>query len=712
MAVEYRDDTPFVGDNHTPTELANAIRTKKYGKDVREPIAQLADKLSNAVLGQNIGSVVATPTKVFDTLSDLKKAYPNGADGVMVTVDNGHKYFYQKNNWVDGGAYQASSSTTDGVKAQTSYLFPDYANGSNISISQKLSVYTFNFTGNRYISIYNDDSQRYVKSVYIQVNPTLQLTESSALVYNTTTNSVTVQAWTNDKFPNNLIILALNYYGTLYGQWATFFDRTPDSIKSTAGLFEAFPTVGNDIEITRADDGQHINIKFIAKNTNKNFSILNTNLIGNVTDTGIVDGTIYTLDNFDYLIFNFDSNAIEKYPYDHYTKYVLNKSKHKILIYNYYGYAYGDWAKYQLQKQKIDNIQNTVSLLSNGIPPKYYFDNNYLQNKIKEINDVNSFVNGVSFFFITDPHFYSNAGNSDKLINYIQGETGIELTLHGGDMVRAYGSIDDIKSDILSWNHWKGHASKAVLSVPGNHDFTIRKSVHEIIGYTLSNGYKYNAITRHEEMLPNVVLAGAGKNYWYADNKQQKTRFIGLDVFEMRNGNAKTGWEDNYGSKTEQLKWLANVALKVEDDWKIIVMQHCPIDPNMEGVIPQVSPVWNILSAYQNKNKVTITNVVDDTTSFDVDFTQSKGKIILNLSGHQHVDNETYNNGILSINTFCDAYYNDDPNYTKKRTIGTINEQAFDVISIDYDNEIIHCVRIGAGASETRKYNFAGQGLK
>ena len=50
MVVEYRDGTPFTGDNHTPTELANAIRTKKYGKDVREPIAQLADKLSNAVL--------------------------------------------------------------------------------------------------------------------------------------------------------------------------------------------------------------------------------------------------------------------------------------------------------------------------------------------------------------------------------------------------------------------------------------------------------------------------------------------------------------------------------------------------------------------------------------------------------------------------------------------------------------------------------------
>ena len=108
MVVEYRDGTPFAGDNHTPTELANAIRTKKYGKDVREPIAQLADKLSNVVLGQNVGNVVAAPTKVFDNLAELQKTYPNGADGVMVTVDNGHKYFWQNNQWKDFGIYQSA----------------------------------------------------------------------------------------------------------------------------------------------------------------------------------------------------------------------------------------------------------------------------------------------------------------------------------------------------------------------------------------------------------------------------------------------------------------------------------------------------------------------------------------------------------------------------------------------------------------------------
>lgn len=117
MAVEYRDDTPFTGDNHTPTELANAIRTKKDGKDVREPIAQAVEKLSNAVLGGNIGNVVATPTKVFDNLSKLQEAYPAGADGVMVTVDNGHKYFWSNGQWTDGGVYQSDGLSDQSIEA-------------------------------------------------------------------------------------------------------------------------------------------------------------------------------------------------------------------------------------------------------------------------------------------------------------------------------------------------------------------------------------------------------------------------------------------------------------------------------------------------------------------------------------------------------------------------------------------------------------------
>lgn len=40
MATDYRDDTAFTDTDHTMAQIAEAIRHKKYGKDVREAIAQ------------------------------------------------------------------------------------------------------------------------------------------------------------------------------------------------------------------------------------------------------------------------------------------------------------------------------------------------------------------------------------------------------------------------------------------------------------------------------------------------------------------------------------------------------------------------------------------------------------------------------------------------------------------------------------------------
>jgi hypothetical protein len=56
-------------------------------------------------VGDNI-NLDATPKGVYDNLAALQTAYPTGSDGVYLTSDNGHWYFYQ-NGWQDGGVYQA-----------------------------------------------------------------------------------------------------------------------------------------------------------------------------------------------------------------------------------------------------------------------------------------------------------------------------------------------------------------------------------------------------------------------------------------------------------------------------------------------------------------------------------------------------------------------------------------------------------------------------
>ena len=89
--------------------------------------------------------------------------------------------------------------------------------------------------------------------------------------------------------------------------------------------------------------------------------------------------------------------------------------------------------------------------------------------------------------------------------------------------------------------------------------------------------------------------------------------------------------------------------------------------------------------------------------TFNVDFTDTTNEIICVISGHNHADKSNVKDGLLSITTTSDAYYNDDPDVTT-RTKGTVTESAIDVFSIDLDKRTIKAARIGAGNS--REWNF------
>ena len=740
---KYYTDFEDVDPNklHQISELTEWMRTKGKGSDVREVIAQLfertwvegikegnanlevaqargpysnlaerlaiIDALANSKADE--GEIISmlnnildgSPKGTYPNLAALQSAKPNGDSGIYLTTDNGHWYYYQ-GGWKDGGIYQSPNITTEAVQAETTSVYP--AKGSLTKITAQKNPnnneFTISFTGKRYIVVGARDDGRFFNVIDVTVSSPLVLNHNQVLVFNPKNNSIYVTDWTDD-FVSDTVILAVNSLGILYGQWADMLFGY-QSLK-TDGQNEVYFYPGYGINTTIGESNQ-VTVTFT--NETKTGPVLLTAGIGaDVLETvtlAQVVGSEIVLNNYDIMLYDYYTKTIRKYSYEAYKSNIVSNYPHKVLLYNIYGHLFGSWANETGAKETGSEPENPLS---------YYFKNNYLPNKIKQINDNNSFVNGVSFFFATDCHFYSNAGKSARLINYIQSKTGIELTINGGDMVRAYGTEADIKKDAEAWSEWQATASRTVLAVPGNHDFTIKKSENELIGYTLSDGYRYNVLTRPIETYDNLTLAGPGKNYWYADNEVQKTRYIGLDVYEMRGGTEHKGWEDNNGSKTAQLKWLANEALAVKDGWRIIVIQHSPIDSNLQGYIPQVKPVWDILAAYQNRRSASITNAVDDKTPFPVDFSSAKGRIILNLSGHWHHDADAYTDGILSVNTFCDAFYNDDPNYTTKRVKGTINEHAFDVVSIDYDAETIKCVRIGAGATEQRRYNFNGQRL-
>ena len=52
-----------------------------------------------------IGSM--TPKGAFATLQELKNEYPNGTEGIFLVQSDGHWYYWNGDDWTDGGLYQA-----------------------------------------------------------------------------------------------------------------------------------------------------------------------------------------------------------------------------------------------------------------------------------------------------------------------------------------------------------------------------------------------------------------------------------------------------------------------------------------------------------------------------------------------------------------------------------------------------------------------------
>ena len=61
------------------------------------------DKQADRNMIQTALSKINTAIEGFPTAEDLKKAYPNGKDGIFVTMDSGHGYIYWNGSWTDCG---------------------------------------------------------------------------------------------------------------------------------------------------------------------------------------------------------------------------------------------------------------------------------------------------------------------------------------------------------------------------------------------------------------------------------------------------------------------------------------------------------------------------------------------------------------------------------------------------------------------------------
>lgn len=344
-----------------------------------------------------------------------------------------------------------------------------------------------------------------------------------------------------------------------------------------------------------------------------------------------------------------------------------------------------------------DEIANLKGNLISGILnlPSYYFEDNYIYNKINDVkNNMSESENSITFPFITDLHFPSNSKNSKYMLKGLLDSTLVPFVLSGGDFPSAYGTkenVDDSAEQLLNYINYIGR--NKFFTVQGNHDFTINhNNVEGTTGFTAQNPYLYYYLGRPIEQhvsgleYPNI--------YYYIDIPSVRIRIFMLNSCDSHDSNVEKDWGVNYSVTESQIRWLAEHMTDV-NDYHFIFISHVPADSALYGYHSSQDPIHAIALALTNKT-------VYNYNTISVDFTTSTNDIACHITGHGHKDDSHIDNNFLSIETTCDAHYNDDQ--WKPATVGTIKEQAFDVFTIDFTNRTIKTVRFGRG--EDREWTF------
>lgn len=340
------------------------------------------------------------------------------------------------------------------------------------------------------------------------------------------------------------------------------------------------------------------------------------------------------------------------------------------------------------------SLLGAVCSLSAQEIPAYYHENGYLEQKIDQIKENAQSKHSFTFAYLTDGHWRDNAKLSFPLTKYIGKQVDMPFSVYGGDNIFAFGT----KASAMEEAEYYLQAMKdfpIIYGVKGNHDITIRNGWEDTGGYTATPEEIYDYTIRP---IAKHMKGVEGKCYYYWDDKKHNTRFIVLDLFE--NVNTSISWGVNYGVSQEQTDWLLNKALKCKNK-HIVIFAHAPLDPKLGG-IKEMKFLHNIFIALQNRQKCSHSEGV----IVSADFTNSTNTVACIVSGHTHRDGSNIDSNVLSISTICDAWYNDDPKFKHlPRKRNTINEQAFDIMTINPKERTIKAVRIGQG--NDREWSYA-----
>lgn len=344
------------------------------------------------------------------------------------------------------------------------------------------------------------------------------------------------------------------------------------------------------------------------------------------------------------------------------------------------------------------NATDMSNVLVDGLPG-YYFDNDYLTNRVKTIidNAENIGMHSDSLIFFTDPHTYRDGDPNETqnglqgiaLINYIVNRTNIKQIVCGGDLTN--GNTMTPEQQLTLLKHTRSFYSPIwndLYMIIGNHEWNNPALDEDQNQNMLTINQLYPLLLKDKEREYGALEPVAGC-YW-VDNLTQKIRYFYLSC--TPGGNI-----DRYS-----LIWFAEEMEKIPDGYTVFILSHIGLltDPVTGDPIycGKFEEIVNILEAA--KAGTTYSYTWPGTSNpITGDYSNLTNVTIAGaISGHKHLDISMYStSGIPIIGTTCDRGPKSDSTdlFKKARAYGTIGEQAIDVVQIDVTNRSIYVTRIG-----------------
>lgn len=292
--------------------------------------------------------------------------------------------------------------------------------------------------------------------------------------------------------------------------------------------------------------------------------------------------------------------------------------------------------------------------------PEYFEENveaaitNYRKNAEQVGN------NGDSFVFITDTHWGMNAKNSPALIHYLIKNTSLRNVFCGGDILDS-GSKNSELAKGYDFMQAFGFVPGGLKTVIGNHDFN--KNGHtEDSSYWFTLAQTYALFYPEAEMeIQDVRCAEPSTGYYeisyYVDVPATNTRYLFVSIPFGSVSQTTTDWV---------VSQLTNNPTK-----NFVMFSHFLMKNSQGEMAGGASSLMNSMKS----------------------FTNLKAWIF----GHTHIDQVYYmSTGIPMICTDTDSSRLNENN-PYDYTTGTITEQAFDVMTVDYTNGNVECARVGRG---------------